>query len=80
MGEEEVKEEEGEEGGKEEGGLGMAKGVDGGVEKVEVCSLIGVSFAFNFLGWIMSMNLLLYSEVAAPLMLCAFLRCFTSTR
>ena len=79
MGDDEVKEEEGEEEGKEEGGLGTANGVDGGVEK-EGCSFTGVSFAFNFFGWIMSMYLLLYSEVAAPLMLCAFLKCFTSTR
>ena len=79
---EEVKEEEGEEEGKEEGGLGTAKGVDGGVTKAADCNFTGVSFDFIFLilGWIMSMYLLLYSEVADPLMLCAFLKCFTSTR
>ena len=81
VGDDEVKEEVGEEEGKEEGGLGTAKGVDGGVEKEATgCSFIGVFFALNFFGWIMSMYLLLYSEVATPLMLCAFLRCFTSTK
>ena len=79
---EEDLEEAGEEECKEEGGFGAAKGVEGGVEKDAVFSFVGVSFVFNFLffGWIMSMYLLLYSEVAVPLILCAFLKCLTSTR
>ena len=43
-------EEVGDEVGKEEGGLGKEKGVDGGVRKEADCPFNGVSFAFSFFG------------------------------
>ena len=43
-------EEVGDEVGKEEGGLGKEKGVDGGVRKEAGCPFNGVSFVFSFFG------------------------------
>ena len=52
VGDEDPLEEVGEEVGKEEGGFGLEKGVDGGILRKEAspCSFNGVSFAFSFFG------------------------------